>query len=160
MSAPPTIALLGAPGTGAEALALDLQQRIATTSAQIVCANEPGEYPQATLTLLMGLDLPCPQDQQVAREAADARLRAALAQGCRAYRVVYGLGERRIESALQAIKSIASSAYGTSARGIFDSDSSPRSARLRAWNCEKCSDPECEHRLFTALTGQIGRAHV
>jgi hypothetical protein len=22
------------------------------------------------------------------------------------------------------------------------------------WNCDKCSDPECEHRLFTALRGR------
>lgn len=146
--------MLGAPGTGPEALALGLQQRIATTSAQIVCAQEPGDCTQATLTLLMGLDLPCTADQQAAREAADARLRALLARGGTAYRVVYGQGERRIENALNAIKKVAVSAYGTSARGTFDSDSSPRSARLRAWNCEKCSDPECEHRLFTALTGR------
>ncbi|MBX9833180.1 MAG: hypothetical protein K2X78_09065, partial [Burkholderiaceae bacterium] len=72
----------------------------------------------------------------------------------RAYRVVYGHGERRIENALRAIKNVAIGAYGTSARGTFDSDSSAKSARLRAWNCEKCSDPECEHRLFTALTGR------
>jgi hypothetical protein len=146
--------VLGAPGTAAEALALGLQQRIATTSAQIVCAKEPGDCPQATLTLLMGLDLPCTEDQQAAREAADARLRAVLARSGTAYRVVYGQGERRIENALNAIKKVAINAYGTSARGTFDSDSSPRSARLRAWNCEKCSDPECEHRLFTALTGR------
>lgn len=133
---------------------MDLQQRIATTAARIVCAAEPEDCPQATLTLLMGLDLPCPPDQQPAREAADARLRAALVRAGRAYRVVYGHGERRTENALQAIKSIAVSAYGTSARGTFDSDSSAKSARLRAWNCEKCSDPECEHRLFTALTGR------
>ena len=136
------------------ALALDLQQRIAATSAQIVSPAEPEDCPQATLTLLMGLDLPYPPDQQPAREAADARLRAALVRAGRAYRVVYGHGERRIENALKAIKSVAISAYGTSARGTFDSDSSAKSARLRAWNCEKCSDPECEHRLFTALTGR------
>lgn len=155
MSAPPialpNIAVLGAPGTGAEVLALVLQQRISTTSAQIVCASEPADCPQAILTLLMGLDLPYPPDQQPAREAADARLRAALSNAGRAYRVVYGHGERRIENALNAIKSIASNAYGESARGTFDSDSSPRSAQLRAWNCEKCSDPECEHRLFKRL---------
>jgi len=23
--------------------------------------------------------------------------------------------------------------------------------RLRAWGCEKCSDPECEHQLFQRL---------
>ena len=152
MSALPIIALLGAPGTGAAALALALKRRVAATSAQIVCANDPNDCPQATLTLLMGLDLPCTADEQAAREAVDARLRAALAQGGGAHCVVYGQGDRLIENALNAIKEVAISAYGTSARGTFDSDSSPRSARLRAWNCEKCSDPECEHRLFTALT--------
>jgi hypothetical protein len=29
-----------------------------------------------------------------------------------------------------------------------------RTQRLRAWNCEKCSDPVCEHRLFTSLVDQ------
>lgn len=153
-AAPPTIALLGAPGTGAAALASDLQRHITPHTAQILCAAAPGDCPQATLTLLMGLDLPCPPEQQHAREAADVHLRAALAHTGRAYRVVYGQGERRIENALTAIKNIAASAYTTSTRGNFESDSSPRTARLRAWNCEKCSDPECEHRLFTALTAR------
>lgn len=155
MSAPPTasptIAVLGAPGTGAEALALDLQQRIAPPSAQIICATGPGDCPHATVTLLMGLDQPCSLEQQQLREAADTRLRAALAQVGMDYRVVYGQGDRRIENALSAIKNIATSAYITSARGTFDSNSSPKTARLRAWNCEKCSDPECEHRLFKRL---------
>lgn len=26
--------------------------------------------------------------------------------------------------------------------------------RLHAWDCEKCSDPDCEHRLFSALSGR------
>ena len=30
----------------------------------------------------------------------------------------------------------------------------PLAMRLRAWDCEKCSDPECEHRLFTSLVAQ------
>jgi hypothetical protein len=154
VSAPPTIALLGAPGTGAAALAQDLQRLIAPDAAKIACAAAPDDCPQATLTLLMGLDLPCPPEQQQAREAADAHLRAALAHAGRVYRVVYGQDERRIENALAAIKNIATSAYRTGARGHFKPDSSPRTARLRAWNCEKCSDPECEHRLFTALTGR------
>ena len=154
MSALPIIALLGAPGTGAAALAADLQQRIASGSAQIVCANTPGDCAHATLTLLMGLDLPCPPDQRQTREAADACLRAALTHADRIYRVVYGQGERRVANALTAIKSVATSAYPSSVRGTFDSNFNTRTVRLRAWNCEKCSDPECEHRLFTALTGR------
>lgn len=148
MSALPTIALLGAPGTGAAALALDLQHCIAPDSARIVCHAAPHELPIATLTLLMGLDLPCTPAELRLREAADACLRAALADAGIAYHVVYGQGKQRLENALIAIKNIATSAYAKSARGQFDSESS----RLRAWNCEKCSDPECEHRLFTRLT--------
>ncbi|MBU2202701.1 MAG: hypothetical protein KKH55_21735 [Gammaproteobacteria bacterium] len=150
----PTIALLGAPDTGAAALARALQLHVPAGSAQIVCAITPDDCRHATLTLLMGLDLPCPPDQRQPREAADASLRAALAHADRSYRVVYGQGERRVANALKAIKSVASSAYPSSARNIFDSNSATRTARLRAWNCEKCSDPECEHRLFTGLAGR------
>lgn len=154
MSALPTIALLGAPGTGAAALVHDLQQRIATDSAHIFCATAPDDWAHASITLLMGLDLACPPDQRKTREAADACLRAALAYADRTYRVVYGQGERRVENALIAIKSVATSAYPSSAIGTFDQNSATKTARLRAWNCEKCSDPECEHRLFTTLTGR------
>lgn len=154
MSALPTIALLGAPGTDTITLASDLQRRIAAHSAQIVCATTADNCAHAALTLLMGLDLPCPLEQQHTREAADTQLRAALALAGRPYRVVYGQGEQRLENALKAIKTVATSAYPSSTRGIFDPDSSAKTARLRAWNCEKCSDPECEHRLFTALTGR------
>ena len=152
MSALPTIALLGAPGTGAATLALDLQQRVAPGAARFVCTSAPADCTEAAVTLLMGLDLPCPPEQQRPREAADARLRAALAQAGVAYRVVYGQGERRVEHALDAIQKIATSAYPSSTIGTFDSISSARTTRWRAWNCEKCSDPQCEHRLFTALT--------
>ena len=144
MTRPPLVALLGAPGTGAEALAEALRQRVAPNALQITaCANAPQD---ATLVLLMGLDQP-------EQEAADARLRTALAQQGWAYRVIYGQGARRIENALKAIRTIAASAYPPSAEGTFDSET----ARQRAWHCEKCSDPECEHRLFTGLLAP-GRA--
>lgn len=150
----PTIALLGAPGTDAAILASDLRQRIAADSVQIISATGPDDCAQATLTLLMGLDLPCTPEQQHTREAADARLRASLARADRTYRVVYGQGERRIANALTAIKYVATTAYPSSARGTFEPNFLAETVRLRVWNCEKCSDPECEHRLFTALTGR------
>lgn len=153
-TAAPTIAVLGALGSGAAALASDLQQRIVPQSAHIVCAHSPDDYPGAALTLLMGLDLPCtPQETQL-RETADARLRAALASAGMAYQVVYGDGERRVENALKAIKSIASDAHKLGAEAEFDSDAFASRRRQRAWSCEKCSDPVCEHRLFTSLLAQ------
>lgn len=119
---------------------------------------------RADLTLLMGLDEDVPLQGEItpsnrpSREACDALLRKALADAGVTYRVVYGQGQQRVEHALKAINSVAISAYPESARGIFDSDSGSRPARLRAWNCEKCSDPECEHRLFTALMEQSAQA--
>ena len=155
MSAPlPTIALIGAPGTGAAALTRELQQRVAADAARFVCATAAEDCTGAALTLLMGLDLPCPPNQQPDLEAADARLRAALAQAGLRYQVVYGQGERRMENALNAINKIAIGAYPASAIGSFESKKGVRKPRLRDWNCEKCSDPQCEHRLFTSLVAQ------
>lgn len=148
----PLIVLLGAPHTGAQALALALQQRIAPQSARIIAATTA--MPQAALTLLMGLDLPCPAEERPAQEAADTGLRAALDSAGHPYQVVYGLGGRRIGHALNAIKNIALRAYPSSAKADFDAQNTRPNARPRAWDCEKCSDPECEHRLFTTLVGQ------
>ena len=106
------------------------------------------------LTLLMGLDQPCPADERAAQEARDAQLRTALAAASIPYRVVYGTGEQRTRNALIAIQNVAPQAYSIGARAASDTESAPRTARLRAWNCEKCSDPICEHRLFTALVEQ------
>ena len=135
---PPLVALLGAPGTGAEALANALRQRVAPGALQITaCTNVPHT---AALVLLMGRDRP-------EQEAADAHLRAALAASGMAYQVLYGHSTQQLENALSAIKTVAYSAYTKRATGTFE----PKTARLRTWHCEKCSDPECERRLFSAL---------
>jgi nicotinamide riboside kinase len=102
------------------------------------------------LTLLMGLDLPwvadgLQRDGPQSRPPVDARLRTVLAQGQVPFQVVYGNGPARLRNALNAIDSIACSAGRTGAGARF----SPQTAW--AWNCEKCSDPACEHRLFTDL---------
>ena len=162
---PPLVTLLGAPHTGAQALAEALQQRIAPGVARVVYKPvvmdalqrvHPAPVPIPpfpALTLLMGMDLPCPAKERPGQEAADAQLRTALHTAGITYQVVYGCGARRIENALIAIKKIAAGAYPTSARTAFDSKTYSPTARLRTLNCDKCSDPECEHRLFTRLTG-------
>lgn len=102
------------------------------------------------MTLVTGLDLPwvadgLQRDGLHMREPVDARLRAALARGSIAYQVVYGRGGTRTAHALHAIDSIAVSADTSSASDLFSSNKS------WVWNCEKCSDPVCEHRLFSGL---------
>jgi nicotinamide riboside kinase len=93
--------------------------------------------------LLTGLDLPwiadgLYRDGPHVREPVDALVRQALADGGIAYRVVYGTGPDRLKGALRA---------------IGESVAPPEGDDLRAWTwqCEKCSDPQCEHRLFTGL---------
>ena len=127
---PSVISLLGAPHTGVQALALALQERLdpaqmcvifgplndpsafkaASTSAQSNPQNAPVvELRPAMLTLLMGLDLPCPAGERLEQEAADLQLRSALECANTAYKVVYGQGDARIQHALNAIKIVASS---------------------------------------------------
>jgi nicotinamide riboside kinase len=91
-------------------------------------------------TLLTALDLAwvpdgLQRDGPHVREPVDAMLRRLLAEAGVAYRVVYGRGEERVANALRALGH---------APGGGDA---PR----WQWTCEKCSDPQCEHRLFTRL---------
>lgn len=164
---PSKILLLGAPGTGAQALADALAAHPTTnaplsiahsTLPQAMAANDPaqhaaalGQHRVASLTLLMGLDLPCPPEQQPLQQTADAQLRAALDAAAIGYRVVYGAGPARLASALRALESMADKTAGN-ATGPRE----PDAPRMVAWGCEKCSDPVCEHRLFTALTRPPG----
>ncbi len=149
---PLKIVLLGAPGTGAQGVADALAAHLATTPSPTpvtltVLADFSALDRTASMALLMGLDLPCAPDQQPAQQAADAQLRAELSAAGVAYRVVYGTGAARLASALRALGAVL---------GMPESDAvqanESRAARLRAYGCEKCSDPVCEHRLFTALT--------
>lgn len=161
MPAQQTIVLLGAPGTGATELAEAINRCLtgSTITARVLAVAAdapllPAEISytlhNAAITLLMGLDLPCPAPEQARREAFDARLRTLLADAAVRYHVVYGQGPRRTESASIAIKSIAKNTLPTSASDLLEQ----KPLRLRAWDCEKCSDPECEHRLFSALAGR------
>lgn len=96
-------------------------------------------------TLVTGLDLPWAADGlqrqgPETREPVDALVRGALERAGIAYRVVYGRDEERLANALLALGQ-RQSAGGT--------DERPWS-----WSCDKCSDPVCEHRLFTGLLGR------
>lgn len=102
-------------------------------------------------TLVTGLDLPwvpdgLHRDARHPREEVDALVRSLLQRAGVGFQVVYGSGPQRLQSALLALVSA----------GVLPPDAlerpRERDAR-RAWNwaCEKCSDPECEHRLFTGL---------
>jgi nicotinamide riboside kinase len=97
------------------------------------------------LTLLTGLDIPwvadgLQRDGPHVREPVDALVREGLAKAGVPYRVVYGSGEDRVRSALAPVLELLGE------RPAAGNDE----ARWK-WVCDKCSDPECEHRLFTGL---------
>lgn len=94
------------------------------------------------LTLVTGLDLPWADDglhrDAASRERVDQLVRSLLEQAGIAYRVVYGTGDDRLRNALACLPD-----------PLRPPDTSPQ--RAWTWQCDKCSDPDCEHRLFTSL---------
>lgn len=139
---------------------------IADTSAMVVaayselCFQDRSLWPEAIaaqrrldLTLLMGLDLPWQADgllreSPVVREAIDALLRRELQAAGLAFQTIYGRGSQRLSAALGAM----APALG---RPLLPDDPVLREGTGR-WQCEACSDPDCEHRLFRGLLARRG----
>ena len=125
------IAVVGAPATGKTALAQALTLHLDTLQVSDAPALEALQTGRYDRVLLMGLDRP---GVNSAQEAADAALRTQLAAMGMVFGVVYGKDEReRLRAALRLID--------------------PQDGPAPRWTgvCEKCADPDCEFRLFTAL---------
>ena len=168
------IHLVGAPHSGVHELLAALTAELGVQTAQLhplmqappdadsALAAPPlaSLLPPVPITLLTGLDWPCPPDEQENREQRDAELRRQLQAGGTPYRVVYGSTARRLTTALAAAQALQASSPSTavsltrapvgSADGRDEEDDQGR-LKMRSWGCEKCSDPVCEHRLFTSL---------
>lgn len=92
------------------------------------------------LTLLLGLDGPPATTTHAANDAAQmARLRAALGDHEMPYAVLYGTTQDCTEQALQCI------------HGLRAAHAPEQKTSNWCWSCEKCSDADCEHRLFSGL---------
>lgn len=138
-----TLALLGGAGRGKTTLATALRQALARQAPDVEvliddlpALAEPHRY---DLTLLLALD---PSDGPPG-EAADARLRDALQRADIAFQIVFGLGDERVQHALRAIGRVMG-------RALVVDDPALTLGR-GPWSCDNCSDPDCEHRLFTGL---------
>ena len=160
------IALLGAcPVQLSEfAAALDPAARALGCQIMLVTADEaaalPAGLPGFDLVLLAGLEAPfsthfpapCKAwpDTTPGQEAADRSIRSALTLAAISYRVLYGTAGERLAHALQAVESLLPAA------GRPRQATRPGSLKHQpwVWMCEKCSDPQCEHRLLTALLAQ------
>lgn len=133
-------------------------------------AHRQHHAPGQGLTLLMGLDLPWQadgpwRDGPAVQQAIDALLRTHLQQLGLPFQTIYGHGTHRVGAALQAVAAALPTALHaaqtswkdslvtranyllqTSDRVLFHSKMMPA--------CEACSDPDCEHTLFTRLLSQ------
>ncbi len=102
------------------------------------------------MTLVMGLDMPwvadgLQRDGPHVRAPVDALLRNALDGAGLAYQLVYGRGSTRLHNALAALQAGVAGLEGLPARRLAADAQRPR------WVCDKCSDPDCEHKLFSRL---------
>ncbi|MFC5519353.1 hypothetical protein [Polaromonas jejuensis] len=164
------IALLGAPHTGKSQLATALTESLKSLERQalVVVADTPelqagmGGY---DLTLLMGLETAADANvrgeslnaaglAQESQAAADQTLRRMLAQAGVPYRVIYGAGEERLAQARHAIESL----LQCTGKPMQQHPRPAGKPGAWVWICDKCSDPQCEHRLLTDLLAQRGQA--
>lgn len=125
------IAVVGAPATGKTALVQALALHLDTLQVSDAPSPDTLQTGRYERVLLMGLDRP---DINPAQQAADAALRTQLAAMGLSFGVVYGQDAReRLRAALRLIE--------------------PQDGPAPRWTgvCEKCADPDCEFRLFTAL---------
>jgi hypothetical protein len=150
------IALLGAPHSGVSQLASLLNGAVKASGwNQLVAVLVAGtsalqaDLGSFDLVLLTGL-----QTTTQSQEAADQSIRAALAHAAVSYRVLYGTNEERLAHALHAIESLLPRA---NVRPPQNTPSGSVKTRPWVWLCDKCSDPECEHRLLTTLLAQRAR---
>ncbi|SIP94881.1 hypothetical protein [Pseudacidovorax sp. RU35E] len=91
-------------------------------------------------TLLLA---PSNADSRASR-AVDYQLRAAFITAGLSCTIIHGHDDvQRLARAWSALRSGLDAPDETS--------TPPRRLGVAAWNCERCSDPDCEHRLFTDL---------
>ena len=160
-----TIALLGACPVQLSSFAAAVNPAAHVFGRQIMLVTAgadslPSSFPRFDLVLLAGPEAPLPSNFPAPNtvglndvpdlEAADRSIRNALALAGVSYRVLYGTASERLALALQALESLLPAAHrlGQAAR-----PGSPKKQPW-VWMCEKCSDPQCEHRLLTALLAQ------
>lgn len=118
-----------------------------------LCSIALAHAAQFDTTLLMGLDGPrvdngLTSQSPLFRGQVDTRLRQALHQAGIAYQVVYGQGQQRLNNALLAL---GLPGEDLEAQALREQSQFAINQGRTVWQCNECSDPDCEHKLFTGL---------
>lgn len=152
------IALVGAPNTRKSQLAAALSRALEPSARHtvIVLAETPDLLAGSVhydLTLLMGLETLAQSPERAQQQlAADQSIRAALVRSGLPYCVLYGPPQERLEQALRELEHLQPAAEQRTRQNIGSS------SKAWVWACDKCSDPQCEHRLLSDLLTQRTRA--
>ena len=138
-----TVSLLGGDAGSKATMASTIRQALAAQAPEVhvlidesPALDEPSRH---DLNLLLSPD---PSDNPLG-EADDDRLRDSLQRAGVAFQIVHGQGDARLQQALRAIGSVIG-------RVLVAEDPALVTGRGQ-WFCDNCSDPDCEHRLFTGL---------
>jgi nicotinamide riboside kinase len=126
-------------------------------SLEAVCAQWHRQH--VDVTLLSALDLPWVPDG-IQRDGAHVRLpvddvlRQALSRQNISWSLVTGLGQARIQTAVNAVaaglRSRAPAHAGLLTR-LMERDAGAAGRAGRAWRCEHCDVPECEHQMLQSV---------
>jgi hypothetical protein len=151
------IAIHGAEGTGKEVLAAELSRALDKRGGHQarIAVSPPLTSTDIAITFVCGLDWTendsapglCAGTQ---RESEDTRLREALTAAGIDFQVVYGTSDVRVANALRAIDAMTgnlSIVHPSNAQVNL----STRNQQKWRWECDKCGDSSCEHRLFSEL---------
>jgi hypothetical protein len=96
----------------------------------------------------MGLDLPGAGPEQ---QKEDSLLRQALGLAQVPFKIVYGRELQRLNNALIAL---GLTEFNTAAWQDRERSQFKINGGRDTWVCNDCSDPACEHKLFTRLLGK------
>lgn len=113
---------------------------------------------KADTIFLMGLHSTHTEDLD-----ADIALRQLLVRHKLPHQVLYGTHEECLVQAINVIRSRLQDVQGPGSSRTIPQENRAESIRPWVWICDKCSDPQCEHRLLTvllasrsaAVTGQL-----
>ena len=143
------VALAGAAGSGKAQLLFTLNQALESGGlSAVVVVVYPAVFAASAsascdLTLLMGLET-----RHRDMQPADQQVRTALAGNGTSFQVLYGTSEERLAQAMNLITTRVS--QPTKSATLPNSEVSGQ-RKPWLWSCDKCSDPQCEHKLLTAL---------
>ena len=142
----PRTALLSASFPGHQELATAIRRKFPGLLCVEMCATAL-DSASLTLSFDLRLLLQAPADSAI-DDASARQIRMKLIASGLPFSCLYGSATEALQQAESAIRQYAAQAGQAK-------DTQPAKRHTWHWNCENCSDSDCEHRLFSAL--QEGR---